>query len=90
MKAESKEAEAKVDEANKSETTADEAKEDEAKAEKAKQPTLEILVRQSYPLRVKHSQLYKAVKKPVEQEVSRVITSQGTVVKYMIDGSTQV
>ncbi|EMP28178.1 Sperm-associated antigen 17 [Chelonia mydas] len=89
LKAESKEAEAKVDEANKSETTADEAKEDEAKAEKAKQPTLEILVRQSYPLRVKHSQLYKAVKKPVEQEVSRVITSQGTVVKYMIDGSTQ-
>nr|XP_048675681.1 sperm-associated antigen 17 isoform X6 [Caretta caretta] len=90
LKAESKEAEAKVDEANKSETTADEAKEDEAKAEKAKQPTLEILVRQSYPLRVKHSQLYKAVKKPVEQEVSRVITSQGTVVKYMIDGSTQL
>ncbi|CAM5080839.1 unnamed protein product [Eretmochelys imbricata] len=90
LKAESKEAEAKVDEANKSETTVDEAKEDEAKAEKAKQPTLEILVRQSYPLRVKHSQLYKAVKKPVEQEVSRVITSQGTVVKYMIDGSTQL
>ncbi|XP_048675647.2 sperm-associated antigen 17 isoform X2 [Caretta caretta] len=90
LKAESKEAEAKVDEANKSETTADEAKEDEVKAEKAKQPTLEILVRQSYPLRVKHSQLYKAVKKPVEQEVSRVITSQGTVVKYMIDGSTQL
>ncbi|XP_073166391.1 sperm-associated antigen 17 isoform X2 [Lepidochelys kempii] len=90
LKAESKEAEAKVDEANKSETTADEAKEDEAKAEKAKQPTLEILVRQSYPLRVKYSQLYKAVKKPVEQEVSRVITSQGTVVKYMIDGSTQL
>ncbi|XP_053898519.1 sperm-associated antigen 17 isoform X2 [Malaclemys terrapin pileata] len=90
LKAGSKEAEAKADEANKSETKADEAKEDEAKAEKAKQPTLEILVRQSYPLRVKHSHLYKAVKKPVEQEVSRVITSQGTVVKYMIDGSTQV
>ncbi|XP_042708063.2 sperm-associated antigen 17 isoform X3 [Chrysemys picta bellii] len=85
LKAGSKEAEAKADEANKSET-----KEDEAKAEKAKQSTLEILVRQSYPLRVKHSHLYKAVKKPVEQEVSRVITSQGTVVKYMIDGSTQV
>nr|XP_042708063.1 sperm-associated antigen 17 isoform X3 [Chrysemys picta bellii] len=85
LKAGSKETEAKADEANKSET-----KEDEAKAEKAKQSTLEILVRQSYPLRVKHSHLYKAVKKPVEQEVSRVITSQGTVVKYMIDGSTQV
>ncbi|KAM7180773.1 sperm-associated antigen 17 [Macrochelys suwanniensis] len=91
LKAESKEA--KADEANKSETKedeADETKEDEAKAEKAKQPTLEILVRQSYPLRVKHSHLYKAVKKPLEQEVSRVITSQGTVVKYMIDGSTQI
>ena len=27
---------------------------------------------------------------PLEQEASRVITSQGTVVKYMLDGSTQV
>ncbi|XP_067402065.1 sperm-associated antigen 17 [Emydura macquarii macquarii] len=77
--------EAKADEAIESETKAD-----ETKAEKAKQPTLEILVRQSYPLRVKHSHLYKAVKKPIEQEVSRVITSQGTVVKYMMDGSTQI
>lgn len=77
--------EAKVDEAIENETKAD-----EAKAEKAKQPTLEILVRQSYPLKVKHSHLYKPVKKPIEQEVSRVITSQGTVVKYMMDGSTQV
>uniref|UniRef100_A0A8D0GJV2 Sperm associated antigen 17 n=1 Tax=Sphenodon punctatus TaxID=8508 RepID=A0A8D0GJV2_SPHPU len=51
---------------------------------------LEIQVRQSYPQRVKHSQLYKPVKELIEQEVSRVITSQGTIVKYMMDGSTQV
>ncbi|XP_075760956.1 sperm-associated antigen 17 isoform X3 [Pelodiscus sinensis] len=80
LKAESKEAHTKSDETNESET----------KAEKSKQLSLEILVRQSYPLRVKHSHLYKAVMKPVEQEVSRVITRQGTVVKYMIDGSTQI
>ncbi|XP_048338507.1 sperm-associated antigen 17-like, partial [Sphaerodactylus townsendi] len=29
-------------------------------------------------------------KKPVEQEVSRIITRQGTVVKYMLDGSTEI
>ncbi|XP_044305643.1 sperm-associated antigen 17 [Varanus komodoensis] len=59
-------------------------------ADKVKEYTFEILIRQSYPQRVKHSQLQKAVKKPVEQEVSRVITRQGTVVKYMLDGSTQI
>ncbi|XP_074839689.1 sperm-associated antigen 17 [Carettochelys insculpta] len=90
MKAESKEAEVKADETNGSENTTEKAREDEAKSEKVKPLSLEILVRQSYPLRVKHYQLYKAVKKPVEQEVSRVITSQGTVIKYMIDGSTQI
>ncbi|XP_026569018.1 sperm-associated antigen 17 [Pseudonaja textilis] len=50
----------------------------------------EIFIRQSYPQKVKQSQLHKTVKKPIEQEVSRVITRQGTVVKYMIDGSTQI
>ncbi|XP_070598085.1 sperm-associated antigen 17 isoform X4 [Erythrolamprus reginae] len=50
----------------------------------------EIFIRQSYPERVKQLQLHKTVKKPIEQEVSRVITRQGTVVKYMIDGSTQI
>ncbi|XP_048338762.1 sperm-associated antigen 17 [Sphaerodactylus townsendi] len=50
----------------------------------------EILTRQSYPQRVKHSQMQNAVKKPVEQEVSRIITRQGTVVKYMLDGSTEI
>ncbi|KAJ6658283.1 hypothetical protein lerEdw1_020555 [Lerista edwardsae] len=50
----------------------------------------EIRIRQSYPQRVKHSQEQKTVKKPIEQEVSRIITRHGTVVKYMLDGSTQI
>ncbi|XP_064321296.1 sperm-associated antigen 17 isoform X2 [Phalacrocorax carbo] len=58
--------------------------------EQAKQPTLEILVRQCYPQKVKNSHLYTSVARQTEQEVSRVITSQGTVIKYMMDGSTQI
>nr|KAF6414461.1 sperm associated antigen 17 [Molossus molossus] len=54
------------------------------------EPTWDIMVRQSYPQRVKHYEVYKTVMPPVEQEASRVITSQGTVVKYMLDGSAQV
>ncbi|XP_069491855.1 sperm-associated antigen 17 isoform X1 [Ambystoma mexicanum] len=49
-----------------------------------------LLIRQTYPVRVKNYQLYKSVTKPNLQEVSRVISSQGTVIKYMMDGSTQV
>uniref|UniRef100_A0A8B9E807 Sperm associated antigen 17 n=1 Tax=Anser cygnoides TaxID=8845 RepID=A0A8B9E807_ANSCY len=60
------------------------------KRKKAKQPALEILVRQSYPQKIKNSQLYTSVASHVEQEVSRVITGQGTVVKYMMDGSTWI
>ncbi|XP_027722514.1 sperm-associated antigen 17 isoform X2 [Vombatus ursinus] len=52
--------------------------------------TWDIMVRQSYPQRAKYSQMHKTVTPPIEQEQSRVITSQGTVVKYMLDGSTQV
>ncbi|XP_053144470.1 sperm-associated antigen 17 isoform X2 [Hemicordylus capensis] len=62
----------------------------EDNAAQAQELAFEILIRQSYPQRVKHSQLLKTVKKPVEQEVSRIITRQGTVVKYMLDGSTQI
>ncbi|XP_007948450.1 sperm-associated antigen 17 [Orycteropus afer afer] len=54
------------------------------------EPSWDIVVRQSYPQRLKHSEFYKTVMPPVEQEASRVITSQGTVVKYMLDGSTQI
>ncbi|XP_036090922.1 sperm-associated antigen 17 [Rousettus aegyptiacus] len=53
-------------------------------------PTWDIIVRQSYPQKVKHYEFYRAVMPPVEQEASRVVTSQGTVVKYMLDGSTQI
>ncbi|DAA31586.1 TPA: sperm associated antigen 17 [Bos taurus] len=54
------------------------------------EPTWDIMVRQTYPQKVKHYEFYKTVMPPLGQEVSRVITSQGTVVKYMLDGSTQI
>ncbi|XP_019511375.1 PREDICTED: sperm-associated antigen 17 isoform X1 [Hipposideros armiger] len=54
------------------------------------EPTWDIMVRQSYPQKVKHHEFYRTVMPPVEQEASRVVTSQGTVVKYMLDGSTQI
>ncbi|XP_054421065.1 sperm-associated antigen 17 [Pteronotus mesoamericanus] len=54
------------------------------------EPTWDIMVRQSYPQKVKHCEFYRAAMPPAEQEASRVITGQGTVVKYMLDGSTQV
>ncbi|KAF3813248.1 hypothetical protein GH733_018412 [Mirounga leonina] len=54
------------------------------------EPTWDIMVRQSYLQKVKHYEFYKTVMPPVDQEASRVITRQGTVVKYMLDGSTQV
>ncbi|KAM9388217.1 sperm-associated antigen 17 [Phaethornis superciliosus] len=70
--------------------TEDEIKHDDTKRQEAKQPILEILVRQSYPQKVKNSRLYTPLARQTEQEVSRVITSQGTVIKYMMDGSTQI
>lgn len=72
------------------EVTEGEIKHEDAKREQAKQTSLEILVRQSYPQKVKNSRLYTSVARQSEQEVSRVVTSQGTVIKYMMDGSTQV
>ncbi|XP_052649829.1 sperm-associated antigen 17 [Harpia harpyja] len=72
------------------EVTEGEIKHEDTKREQAKQPTLDILVRQSYPQKVKNSHLYTSVARQTEQEVSRVITSQGTVIKYMMDGSTQI
>lgn len=62
----------------------------DTKRQQTKQPALEILVRQSYPQKVKNSHLYMSMARQTEQEMSRVITSQGTVIKYMMDGSTQV
>uniref|UniRef100_A0A4W3H172 Sperm associated antigen 17 n=1 Tax=Callorhinchus milii TaxID=7868 RepID=A0A4W3H172_CALMI len=54
-------------------------------------PKEKILVRQSYPIKTNGSQPCEAARKwPAMEEMSRVITSDGTVVKYMMDGSTQV
>ncbi|ELK05960.1 Sperm-associated antigen 17 [Pteropus alecto] len=53
-------------------------------------PTWDIMVRQSYPQKVKHYEFYRTLMPPVEQEASRVVTSQGTVIKYMLDGSAQI
>ncbi|PKK30587.1 sperm associated antigen 17 [Columba livia] len=72
------------------EVTEGEIKHEDTKRKQTKQPTLEILVRQSYPQKIKNSHLYLPVARQAEQEVSRVITSQGTVIKYMMDGSTQI
>lgn len=72
------------------EVTEGEVKQEDTERKKAKQPALEILVRQSYPQKIKNSQLYTTVASHIEQEVSRVITGQGTVIKYMMDGSTWV
>ncbi|XP_075620557.1 sperm-associated antigen 17 [Balearica regulorum gibbericeps] len=72
------------------EVTEGEINHEDTKREQTKQPTLEILVRQSYSQKVKNAHLYTSVARQAEQEVSRVITSQGTVIKYMMDGSTQI
>ncbi|XP_053512061.1 sperm-associated antigen 17 [Artibeus jamaicensis] len=56
----------------------------------SEEPTWDIMIRQSYPQKGKHYEFYRSVMPPAEQEASRVITSQGTVVKYMLDGSTQI
>ncbi|XP_041887114.1 sperm-associated antigen 17 isoform X3 [Corvus kubaryi] len=70
--------------------TEDEIKHGDTKSKQAEQPTLEILVRQSYPQKVKNCHLYTPPARQTEQEMSRVITSQGTVIKYLMDGSTQI
>lgn len=70
--------------------TEGEIKHEDIKSKQSEQPTLEILVRQNYPQKVKNSHLYTPPSWQTEQEVSRVITSQGTVIKYLMDGSTQV
>ncbi|KAF2981635.1 hypothetical protein EK904_001097, partial [Melospiza melodia maxima] len=70
--------------------TEGEIKQEDTQSEQAKQPPLEIMVRQSYPQKVKDSHLYSPPARQKEQEVSRVITSRGTVIKHLMDGSTQI
>ncbi|XP_009976192.1 PREDICTED: sperm-associated antigen 17-like, partial [Tauraco erythrolophus] len=87
---EAKEEEVMESEEQEHQVTEGEIKHKDTKREQSKQPTLEILVRQSYPQKVKNFHLHTSVARRTEQEMSRVITSQGTVIKYMMDGSTQV
>ncbi|XP_045065575.1 sperm-associated antigen 17 isoform X3 [Coregonus clupeaformis] len=49
-----------------------------------------VLVRQSFPLHCSDSRELHLTDPSLHSELSRVITGQGTVVKYMRDGSTQV
>ncbi|KAM4689907.1 sperm-associated antigen 17-like, partial [Rhinophrynus dorsalis] len=49
-----------------------------------------LLVRQSYPVRLRNAQLCRSKRNPRAQEASRVITAQGVVIKHLLDGSTQV
>ncbi|XP_040195424.1 sperm-associated antigen 17 [Rana temporaria] len=49
-----------------------------------------LLVRLTYPVRVRNAQLYRGNKNPEISEMSRVITPEGAVVKCMLDGSTKV
>ncbi|XP_018425052.1 PREDICTED: sperm-associated antigen 17 [Nanorana parkeri] len=49
-----------------------------------------LLVRQTYPIRVRNAQLYKGRKTPGISEMSRIVTPEGAVVKSMLDGSTEV
>nr|DBA34629.1 TPA: hypothetical protein GDO54_002175 [Pyxicephalus adspersus] len=52
--------------------------------------TQRLLVKLTYPIRVKNAQLYKGSKTPATNEKNRVITPEGSVVKCMLDGSTEV
>ncbi|XP_043927420.1 sperm-associated antigen 17 [Protopterus annectens] len=56
------------------------------KGKNGTQSVSNILVRQSYPLKTG----FTSEKIPALHELSRVITSEGTTIKYMADGSTQV
>ncbi|XP_066455325.1 sperm-associated antigen 17 isoform X2 [Eleutherodactylus coqui] len=49
-----------------------------------------LLIRQTYPVKVRNSQLYRNSKTAESFETSRVITSEGSVIRCMLDGSTQI
>ncbi|CAI9613098.1 unnamed protein product, partial [Staurois parvus] len=52
--------------------------------------TARLLVRLTYPIRVRNAQLCRGSKTPEIPETSRVITPEGAVLKRMLDGSTEV
>ena len=49
-----------------------------------------LLVRQCYPLKTGQQQNCQAARKIAMDETSRVITSDGTVIRTLLDGGTQV
>ena len=50
-----------------------------------------LLVKQSYPFKTRCEQDCEAPrKKYIQSEVSRIMTSEGTVIKNMVDGSIEV
>jgi len=49
-----------------------------------------LLVKQSYPLKTSGEQSCESTRKSAMEEVSRVITSDGTVIRTLLDGGTQV
>ena len=49
-----------------------------------------LLVKQSYPLKTAGAQSCESVRRTAMEEVSRTITSDGTVIRTLLDGGTQV
>ncbi|XP_056415956.1 sperm-associated antigen 17 isoform X2 [Hyla sarda] len=49
-----------------------------------------LLIRQTYPVKVRNAQLYRDGKMAETLESSRVITAEGSVIRCMLDGSTQI
>jgi len=49
-----------------------------------------LLVKQTYPLKTGGEQSCEAARKNAMQEASRIITSDGTVIRTLLDGGTQV
>ncbi|KAM3936004.1 sperm-associated antigen 17 [Leptodactylus fuscus] len=49
-----------------------------------------LLVRQAYPMKVRNAQLYSDRETSGGLETSRVITAEGSVVRTLLDGSTQI
>ncbi|XP_069801252.1 sperm-associated antigen 17 [Dendropsophus ebraccatus] len=49
-----------------------------------------LLVRQTYPVKVRNAQLYRHGKMVDNLERSRVITAEGSVIRCLLDGSTQI
>ena len=49
-----------------------------------------LLVKQSYPLKTGGEQSCESARKNAMEESSRIITSDGTVIRTLLDGGTQV